>query len=138
MNGRSLKSTEVTSSVTILGAEALRLLAEALHQLGAQDALGEAGVVLDVGRDHQLTAGLETLDTERVQIRARGVHGGRQACAGAADDDQLTDIVTHGPERRTSLLRVSPSASGDGNGPIRRRSGVRRKSFGIRYQPASA
>src|SRR4029079_10171938 len=117
---------------------ALRLFAEAHHQVGAQDALGKSGEVLDVGCDHQLTAGLKALDAERVKIRTRGVHGGRQACAGPADDDQLTDIVTHGPERRTSLLRVSPGASGDGNGPIRRRSGVRRKSFGIRYQPASA
>ena len=39
-----------------LGAEALRLRAEALHQVGAEDALGEPGIVLDVGGVDQLPA----------------------------------------------------------------------------------
>ena len=41
-----------------LGAEALGLLAELHHQLGAHDPVGEAGEVLDVGGEHQLAAGL--------------------------------------------------------------------------------
>ena len=41
-----------------LGAEAGGLLAEVHHQLGAHDALGEAGEVLDLGGEHQLAAGL--------------------------------------------------------------------------------
>ena len=40
----------------VLGAEALGLRAELLHQLGPEDAVREAGVVLDVARDHQLAA----------------------------------------------------------------------------------
>ena len=40
-----------------LGAEPLRLLAELRHELGAEDAVGEARVVLDVGGEHQLAAG---------------------------------------------------------------------------------
>ena len=40
-----------------LRAEPLGLLLHLLHQLGAEDAVGEAGVVLDVGREHQLPAG---------------------------------------------------------------------------------
>ncbi len=40
-----------------LRAEALRLLAHLLHQLGTQDALGEARVVVDVGGEHELAAG---------------------------------------------------------------------------------
>ena len=38
------------------GPETLRLLAEEGHQLRALDALREAGVVLDVARDHELAA----------------------------------------------------------------------------------
>src|SRR5665213_4181120 len=35
--------------------ENFRLQAEVLHQFGAHDTLREAGVVLDLGRQHQLT-----------------------------------------------------------------------------------
>ena len=52
-----------------LGAEALGLLAEDLHQLGALDAVLEAGVVLDFGRDRELAAGLRALDDERLEAR---------------------------------------------------------------------
>ena len=41
-----------------LGAEALGLRADAHHELGAHDPLGESGEVLDLGREHQLAAGL--------------------------------------------------------------------------------
>ena len=52
-----------------LGAEPLGLLAELRHEVGAEDPVGEAGVVLDVGREHELPAGLQTLDDERLQVR---------------------------------------------------------------------
>ena len=120
----------------VLGAEALGLLADPHHQLRAEHALGEAGVVLDVGGDHQLAAGLKTLDTERVQIRARGVDGGCQSCTGAADDDQVTDVVAHGPERRTSLP-ASPAPEARGR-PDQAAQRPARKSLGTRNQPASA
>ena len=45
--------------------EALGLLAEALHHLRPHHALGEAGVVLDVGRLLEQPAPRETLDHER-------------------------------------------------------------------------
>ena len=61
-----------------LGAEALGLLAELRHELGAHDPVGEAGVVLDVGREHELAAGADALDDERVQVGARGVDRGGQ------------------------------------------------------------
>ena len=71
-----------------LGAEALGLLAELHHQLGAEDAVGEAGVVLDVGGEHELPAGADALDDDRVQVRAGGVDGrGQSGGAGADDDD---------------------------------------------------
>ena len=40
------------------GAEASRLFAHQVDQLGPHDAAGEAGVVLDVGGDGELAAGL--------------------------------------------------------------------------------
>jgi hypothetical protein len=58
-----------------LGALALGLAAEPLHEVGARDLLDEARVVLDVGREHQLAAGheaagVEPLEHERLQVRA--------------------------------------------------------------------
>ena len=55
------------------GAEALGLLAHLLHQLGAHDALGKPGKVLDLGRLLQQAAPGEALDQQRVQVRTRGV-----------------------------------------------------------------
>ena len=54
-----------------LGAEALGLAAEVLHHHRAHHAVGVARVVLDVRGDHQLTAPVEALDHERVQVGAR-------------------------------------------------------------------
>ena len=51
-----------------LGPEALRLAAEVLHHHRPHDAVGIAGVVLDVGGDHQLAAPVEALDHERVRF----------------------------------------------------------------------
>ena len=42
--------------------EAGRLLPELDHELGAHDPFGKAGVVLDVGRDRELPAGLKALE----------------------------------------------------------------------------
>ena len=75
-----------------LGAEALRLRAELLHQLGAEDAVLEARVVLDVARDHQLAAEREALDHERLEVGARGVERGRVPGGAAADDDQIANF----------------------------------------------
>ena len=77
-----------------LGAEALGLGAEVGHHLRAHDAVGVAGVVLDVARDHQLAAPVEALDHERLQVGARGVERGRVAGGAAADDDQLATSFT--------------------------------------------
>jgi len=54
-----------------LAAEALRLPAELGHHLGPHHAVRVARVILDVARDHQLAAPLETLDDERLQVGAR-------------------------------------------------------------------
>ena len=64
------------------GAEALRLALEALHHLGPGDALGEARVVLDLGREHELAAELEPREHHRRELGARGVD--RRGVAGRA------------------------------------------------------
>ena len=49
-------------------AEALGLVAHARHELGAHDPLGEARVVLDVGRLLEQAAPEEALDDERLEV----------------------------------------------------------------------
>ena len=73
-------------SLTHLGADMLGLGAHLLHQPGALDHLGEARIVLDVGGDGQLAAGLEAGDQHRLQQRARGIDGGGVAGGAGADD----------------------------------------------------
>ena len=65
-----------------------------LHQPGALDHVGEAGIVLDVGGDGHLAAGLDALDEQRLQHGARGIDAGRIAGRARADDDQLGVAVT--------------------------------------------
>ncbi len=59
-----------------LGAEALGLAAELGHHLRAEHAVRIAGIVLDVARDHELAAPLESLDDERLEVGAGSVERG--------------------------------------------------------------
>jgi hypothetical protein len=54
----------------IFGAESLRLLPKSIHQLWAHDSFGEAWVIFDVRRDHQLTTWLNPVDDQRFEISA--------------------------------------------------------------------
>ena len=54
--------------------------------------VGEAGVVLDVGRLLEQAAPDEALDDERLEVRARRVQRGRVAGRAAADDDHVLDV----------------------------------------------
>src|SRR3954451_195935 len=82
-----------------VGAEALGLLAEAGHQQGAHDPAREPGGVLDVGGEHELTAGLVAgggwlaLEDERSEVGAGGVDRSREAGGTGADDDDVVDAV---------------------------------------------
>ena len=72
-----------------LGADVLGLLLHLLHQPRALDDLGEARVVLDVGGDGELAAGLDALDQDRIQHGAGGIDRGRVAGGSGADDDDF-------------------------------------------------
>ncbi len=98
-----------------LGALVDGLLAEARHELLARHLLGEAWVVLDVAREHELTArdeatSAEAFDAERLQVRARGVDGCGQAGRTRADDDDIADFFTH-----PSLLGMRPARARRGH-----------------------
>ena len=101
-----------------LGPEALGLPAEVGHHRRADDAVGVAGVVLDVARDHQLAAPVEALDDKRAQVGAGGVEGGGVAGRAAADDDHVT-YVAH---EVSSGQRLAPPP---GRYPIQRIDGRR-------------
>ena len=92
-----------------LGPEPLRLLLHLLHQLGAEDAVGEARIVLDVGREHQLAAGVEPLEDERREVGAGGVQGGRVAGRPRPDHDHVPH-VRHGAQ--SSHRRKRPPIPG--------------------------
>ena len=76
-----------------LRTEARGLLLHLIHQLGAEEAVREPRIVLDVRRQHQLTAGLETLQDERREVRPRGVQGGREPGRPRADHDHVPQVV---------------------------------------------
>ena len=76
-----------------LGAEALGLAAEVGHHRRPEDPVGVARVVLDVARDHQLTAPVEALDHERAQVGPRGVQRSRVTGRTAADDDHVANVA---------------------------------------------
>ena len=69
-----------------LGADMLGLGLHLLHQPGALDDLGEAGIILDVGRDGQLAAGLDALDDDRREAGAGAVNGGGESGGSGAED----------------------------------------------------
>ena len=60
----------------------VRLLAELLHQLRPLDAVGEAGVVLDVRGDHELAHRHVAGDDERLEVGARRRRSRRSGPAG--------------------------------------------------------
>jgi len=87
-----------------LSTESLRLLPAAVHEFAAEDALGEAREVLNVGCGGELAAGGDVVghpafEEDRLQLSAGGVHGGGVGGGTASDDAEfgLMDLnVTHG------------------------------------------
>jgi hypothetical protein len=74
------------------GADMLGLLRHLLHQPRTLDDVGEARVVLDVGGDHELAAGLQPGHHRWPQAGARGIDR-RGVAGGARADDQDARLV---------------------------------------------
>src|SRR5260221_12841314 len=77
-----------------LGALVLGLLPKTQHQILTRHGAREARAVLDVAREHELATryeptGIEALDAKRLQVRARGVDGRRQAGRAGANDEHF-------------------------------------------------
>ena len=101
--GALAEFTVVDVGVHHARAESLGLLAELGHHLGARHAMREAGIVLHLGGQHQLTTrqhrsgiGLRNAhEHHRIQVGARGVDGGRPASRAASDDHHVLDASRH-------------------------------------------
>ena len=79
-----------------LGADMGRLLLHLLHQPRTLNHVGKTGIVFHVGGDGELAAGLDALDQDRLQHRARGIHrGGVTGRAGTDNDDLGVDRGRH-------------------------------------------
>ena len=77
-------------------ADMLGLRLHLLHQPRALHHVAETGIVLDIGGDGQLPAGLHALHHDRFQHRARGIDRGGVACRAGADDEHLCVMGGHG------------------------------------------
>jgi len=77
-------------AVHILGAEANRLLLHVLDELGAHDAVREAGEVFHLRGDGELAAGFVAGDDQRRQGGAGGIDGGCISGTARANYDDVT------------------------------------------------
>jgi hypothetical protein len=73
-----------------LGADMRGLLLHLLHEPGALDNVGIAGIILDVGGDRELPAGCDALDQNRIEHGARGIDRRRIAGRAGSDDHELS------------------------------------------------
>ena len=97
------------------GPDVLGLLLHLLHQPGPLDDVCEAGVVLDIGRDGELAAGLDALDQDRLQHGAGGIDRGRIARRPGPDDEELGALdLSHREQTPSGALRQS-ACSKDGS-----------------------
>jgi hypothetical protein len=93
-----------------LGADMLCLLRHLLHQPRALDHIREAGIVLDIGGDHELATRLQPLDQDRVEIGACGIDRRRIAGRARADDQEFgVDSLAHQKPNMWSRLKAPPS-----------------------------
>ncbi len=73
-----------------LRAEPFRLGPHFLHELRAHDALGKAGIVFDLCRRSQLSAGLPAFYEQRREIRPCGIDRGGESCRPRADNHDVS------------------------------------------------
>src|SRR5258707_8131253 len=71
------------------GAYMGRLLLHLLHEPWPLNDIGEARIILHVGRDGELAAGMHAQDLDRLEHRARGIDRRGVARRTRTDDDDL-------------------------------------------------
>ena len=91
-----------------------------VHQIGAQDPIGETGEILHIGGGHQLApsdaARLETRDQQGAEVGPGGINSGGIASGPGTDDDQVFrgDLGSsgrdHGLRRTHFALTLGPRA----------------------------
>jgi hypothetical protein len=101
-----------------LGADMLGLGLHLVHQPGALDDVGEAGIVLDIGGDGQLAARLDAGDQHGLQQRAGGIDGGGVA-GGARSNDQAAGVAGFGSRHGADIGPIP--LGGDGARSPRKR-----------------
>ena len=104
-NGRLAQLDLVDVIEDDLGVEALGVLEEALHEVGAHDAVDVGGPVVDVGGRHQLAALRDAGDQHRLQVGARRVDRGRVAGRPGAEDENAGVVGRqgHGGDREVGV-----------------------------------
>lgn len=78
-------------SVVDLRSKAFGLFSEKLHDLRAHDPVWESRIVLHVGGDHKLAAGLNACENERFEVGSGVVQSGGISGRPRADDDDVVD-----------------------------------------------
>src|SRR5262249_39705891 len=96
-----------------LGPDMLGLLLHLLHQPGALDDVGEAWIVLDIGGDGELAAGLDALNQDRLQHGSGGIDRSRIARRPGTDDEELGAVdLAHREQTPSCALRPSACSKG--------------------------
>lgn len=93
------------------GSEPFGLFLEEGHHVGAHDTVGEAGIVFDVGRDHELSAWFGSGEDDGGEVGAGGVESGGVAGGAGSDDDNLMDH-DFGKEVTSGRVRIRGGGRG--------------------------
>src|SRR5581483_5049839 len=112
-------------------AEPFGLLAETFHQIRPENTLRKTGIVLDVGREHELASVEAAGENQRREICPRRIDGSGEAGRPGSNDDDAFHAPSLRPERRALRLQephgrnVEPPADGNATdtvgGYLRRR-----------------
>jgi hypothetical protein len=104
--GEHVEVDPLDGGVPEVSTKALCLAGHHVHQLGAEDAVLEAGVVLDLGRDRELSARLRPGKQHRGEVCPAGVDGGGEAGRTRPDDGDVNDTFRH--EQTRAMAGVNP------------------------------
>src|SRR5262249_15635732 len=92
----------------------LGLLLHLFHEPWPLDDVGEAGIVLYIGGDGELPAGLDALDEHRLQHGAGGIDRGGVAGGTRTDDEELGAVHLDHPTRPRAGREATPAGNSRG------------------------